>query len=85
MPLKELNLIYCMKLTGKSACALGVEQQSVASGQHLDLGHVLRGARVLTPLSLHLALPGDIAALKDMPLTTLSLWMCENLTGKSAM
>ena len=39
---------------------------------------------MLTPLSLHLAPPGDIAALKDMPLTELNLYCCGELTGKPA-
>ena len=67
----------------RSSGTSGVEQQAgVAPGQHLNLGHVLRGAHVLTPLSLHPAPPGDIAALKDMPLEQLYLDHCSKLKGK---
>ena len=37
---------------------------------------------MLTPLSLQPAPPGDIAALKDLPLTWLNLYNCKELTGK---
>ena len=88
MPIKELNLFRCNKLTGEWVKNLVARNFRNYVGRVLPQGNTQRNSsrNVLhfsSPLpSLQHTTLGDISVFKDMPIKELSLLDCKKLTGE---